>query len=148
MGTHISFVRSCTLDTWNDDQVSLMEKVGNKVANQYWEAKLTDDEKMAESKQLYSMTEFIRLKYVSKKWADNGSPPHQVEEVNTKQLQSIQLKDKSGNNSLIKTANSKKSCSTLPLRLQLKLQSKNAPQESEETIKTSTRRKHHHRSHA
>ena len=38
LGTHISFVRSCTLDTGKEEEVAVMEMVGNAIANAYWEA--------------------------------------------------------------------------------------------------------------
>ena len=40
LGTHITLVRSCTLDSWTPEQARVMKRVGNKKGNEYWEAKL------------------------------------------------------------------------------------------------------------
>ena len=40
LGTHITKVKSCTLDSWKDAWVQFMSQVGNDVANGVWEAKL------------------------------------------------------------------------------------------------------------
>lgn len=77
LGTHISFVRSVDLDTWKEDEAAMMEKVGNKRANQYWEALLPSDYQRPQSEDISGMTRFIRQKYEMKKWADpNSAPPN------------------------------------------------------------------------
>ncbi|KXN67976.1 Arf GTPase activating protein [Conidiobolus coronatus NRRL 28638] len=43
LGTHISKVKSIDLDTWTVEQVQSMLDRGNKICNQYWEAKLPED---------------------------------------------------------------------------------------------------------
>jgi hypothetical protein len=75
LGTHITFVRSCTLDGWTPEQVRVMRRVGNAEANGFWEARLPPD---------YSppyfdrgqMEQFIRAKYAERRWAAGGDPPH------------------------------------------------------------------------
>jgi hypothetical protein len=52
-----------------------MASVGNAVANQYWEAKLGDDVELPDPSNTYQMSNFIRQKYVAKKWAADGPPP-------------------------------------------------------------------------
>jgi hypothetical protein len=42
LGTHISFVQSVTIDKWKPEWVDLCEKIGNKVSNMYFEAKVPD----------------------------------------------------------------------------------------------------------
>ena len=76
LGTHISFVRSCTLDGWTPQQAKLMRRVGNKVANQYWEANLPRDFMRPSPFDRMGMENFIRAKYVGHKWAAPGDPPH------------------------------------------------------------------------
>lgn len=77
LGTHISFVRSCTLDTWKVEEADMMEKVGNARANSYWEARLPPDFIRPQSDNVDAMSKFIRQKYEFRKWADpNMRPPN------------------------------------------------------------------------
>jgi stromal membrane-associated protein len=79
LGTHITFVRSCTLDSWTDEQAKVMEIVGNQVSNRYWEARLPRDSPRPSTDDLEGLTKFIRLKYELKKWADpSADPPHEA----------------------------------------------------------------------
>ena len=76
LGTHISFVRSCTLDSWTDEQASVMERVGNKISNEYWEASLPPDFKRPATDDLPGLTKFIRAKYEYRKWVNpNATEP-------------------------------------------------------------------------
>lgn len=75
LGTHISFVRSCTLDEWSPEQAHFMESVGNAVANAYWEANLPPDFVRPEPTATYDMMNFIKQKYAARKWAAAGDPP-------------------------------------------------------------------------
>ncbi|OHS94060.1 ARF GAP-like zinc finger-containing protein [Tritrichomonas foetus] len=76
LGTHISFVRSCTLDSWTDDQAAVMERVGNQVSNAFWEARLPPDFPRPHTDDLAGLTKFIRAKYEYRKWVDpNGTEP-------------------------------------------------------------------------
>lgn len=78
LGTHISFVRSVTLDSWTDEQASIMENVGNEKSNLYWEANLPANYPRPATDDLDGLTKFIRSKYEYKKWVDpNGYPPNQ-----------------------------------------------------------------------
>lgn len=76
LGTHISFVRSCTLDSWTPEQARLMRRVGNKVGNEYWEARLPPEFMRPNSCDRASMEAFIRAKYAEGRWAGPGTPPH------------------------------------------------------------------------
>lgn len=76
LGTHITFVRSCTLDSWTPDQARVMKRVGNKIANEYWESRLPPDFIRPSSTDRVNMEAFIRAKYVQKLWAAPGEPPH------------------------------------------------------------------------
>lgn len=78
LGTHISFVRSCTLDTWTYEQAKLMQGIGNKIANSYWEARMPDNFVRPDESNRSLMELFIRQKYAMKKWAADGMPPHLV----------------------------------------------------------------------
>ena len=79
LGTHITFVRSCTLDSWTDEQAKVMESIGNEISNQYWEARLPKDYPRPATDDLEGLTKFIRMKYEMKKWADpDAVPPHKA----------------------------------------------------------------------
>lgn len=79
LGTHITFVRSCTLDSWTNEQATIMESIGNEISNQYWEARLPPDYARPATDDLEGLTKFIRLKYEMKKWADpHGVAPHEA----------------------------------------------------------------------
>ncbi|KAF8898326.1 hypothetical protein BD779DRAFT_1483351 [Infundibulicybe gibba] len=71
MGTHISRVKSVDLDVWTPEQMESIQKWGNHLANQYWEAHLKPGHIPPEHK----MESFIRSKYESKRWALDGPPP-------------------------------------------------------------------------
>jgi hypothetical protein len=80
LGTHVSFVRSCTLDSWSADQIRVMRSIGNRVANEYWEANLPPDFEAPDPTNSYQMSTFIRQKYVSRRWAAAGPPPGPVQQ--------------------------------------------------------------------
>jgi len=63
MGTHISFVRSVTLDRWNAEQVKMMQDVGNGKAREYYEATLPDNYRRPNESDSYALEQFIRGKY-------------------------------------------------------------------------------------
>ena len=64
MGTHISKVKSTTLDRWTKGLVEGMEKMGNKRANAYWEAGIAPGYARPESP--HAREQFIRQKYERK----------------------------------------------------------------------------------
>lgn len=64
LGTHISRVRSVDLDSWSDEQISMMIKWGNARANTYWEHELPDGYVPTETR----IANFIRTKYELKRW--------------------------------------------------------------------------------
>ncbi len=63
MGTHISFVRSITLDKWDKAQVKYMESVGNAKANSFWSRNLPSSAKINESTSMSDRKAFIFEKY-------------------------------------------------------------------------------------
>lgn len=66
-------MRSCTLDTWLPQQVSFMAATGNAVANGYWEAKLSSQQKP--HYESADLEPFIRRKYCNKEFAEGTWPP-------------------------------------------------------------------------
>ncbi|KAL9014956.1 MAG: hypothetical protein Q9173_000410 [Seirophora scorigena] len=69
LGTHISKVRSLTLDTtsFTTDIVELLLLVGNRVSNMVWEAKLDQS-----TKPLPQATRDQRLRFITSKYADRA----------------------------------------------------------------------------
>jgi len=78
LGTHISFVRSCTLDSWTDEQIKLMASVGNSKANDFWEFSLPKGFQRPSSFNRSEMALFIRKKYEQKEWAAKGKAPNEI----------------------------------------------------------------------
>ncbi|XP_078176203.1 ADP-ribosylation factor GTPase-activating protein AGD5-like isoform X1 [Carex rostrata] len=69
LGVHISKVRSVRLDTWLPEQVAFIQTMGNKVANNYWEAELPPNYDRV------GIENFIRAKYEDKRWVSRGKVP-------------------------------------------------------------------------
>ncbi|GAB5358436.1 hypothetical protein AAMO2058_000457200 [Amorphochlora amoebiformis] len=68
LGTHISKVRSVTMDTWLPEWVKFMSAVGNARANSYWEMNNKFGEKLSSRADGSTRAKFIRAKYEEKKW--------------------------------------------------------------------------------
>ncbi len=68
MGTHISRVRSLTLDNWDAGSVSLMGSIGNTKANSYFENKLPAHLKIGPGADDQQRGEFIKAKYANRQW--------------------------------------------------------------------------------
>src|SRR5205085_1478240 len=67
LGTHISKVKSVTLDSWTAEQVEFMGRVGNDAANAYWEANMPTGRKPREADSAYTVEAFMREKYERRK---------------------------------------------------------------------------------
>lgn len=71
LGTHISKVRSATLDGWTYKMLDHFKAQGGNLAvNSRYEAKLSKNLKPTESTDTYALAQFIRAKYDNKKWYD------------------------------------------------------------------------------
>lgn len=66
IGTHITKVRSITLDSWTEEQVEVMRKVGNTNAKKIWENNSTVDKKPDMDQ--HRLERFIRDKYERKRF--------------------------------------------------------------------------------
>lgn len=68
LGTHISKVRSLTLDTlsFTNDIVELLFLVGNRVSNMIWEAKLDPNQKLTPQSTREQRLQFITAKYADR----------------------------------------------------------------------------------
>ena len=70
LGTHLSFVRSVTLDEWTQKQANVMQLWGNAHANSFFEARMPPDfKKPDQHASVNVMNKFIRDKYERCKWA-------------------------------------------------------------------------------
>ena len=69
LGTHVSKVRSLTLDTtsFTTDIVELLLQIGNRVSNMVWEAKLDPSDKL-----IAQATRDQRLRFITNKYADRA----------------------------------------------------------------------------
>ncbi|EAX91012.1 ARF GAP-like zinc finger-containing protein [Trichomonas vaginalis G3] len=77
LGTHITLVRSCTLDSWPPKLLSVMQAVGNQKVNEYFEANLPANFQRPKGTDTMAMKRFIEDKYVARKYADKTrDPPH------------------------------------------------------------------------
>lgn len=63
LGTHLSKVRSTTLDTWLPEQVEFISKLGNVRANVYWEASLPSGFRRPAEGDMSALKVFITDKY-------------------------------------------------------------------------------------
>jgi len=68
MGTHISFVRSISLDKWKPEEIALMQATGNGQAALSWEAKLPAEYKRPSPNDGIYLEKFIRDKYEHKRY--------------------------------------------------------------------------------
>lgn len=81
LGTHLSQVRSVTLDTWTPAQIARFQKLGNAKAAKYFEACLPPDYRRPHSSDNMRMEAFIRDKYENKRYITvengglGGAPP-------------------------------------------------------------------------
>ena len=78
LGTHISKIKSINLDVWPSDileKFQKIEKIDNKISNDYWEHNLSQDEFNQIKIDPYKVMDFIRNKYEYKKYVNNNDIP-------------------------------------------------------------------------
>jgi len=63
MGTHISRIKSTSLDRWDQEWIELFKKVDNSIMNAFWEHTYTEDINLSNDNSLFK---FIRNKYEKK----------------------------------------------------------------------------------
>lgn len=73
LGTHISKVRSLTLDvnSFSNDIVEILLQIGNRVSNMVWEATLDQSQKPIETSTREQRLKFITAKYSERAYAQN-----------------------------------------------------------------------------
>ncbi|OHS97156.1 hypothetical protein TRFO_36683 [Tritrichomonas foetus] len=74
LGTHISFIRSCHFDSWNDEQVEKMSLVGNIRSNLYFEGNLPEKFRRPSPYDRSALENFIRNKYIKCIYVDEDQP--------------------------------------------------------------------------
>ena len=76
LGTHISKMKSTTLDKWTPSMLAIFEALDNEIANTYWECNLPKNyNKPVESSTAYVVEMFLRDKYDRKLWIRSGPDP-------------------------------------------------------------------------
>ena len=73
LGSHVSRVRSLSLDTWSDSQLEVMRRLGNRLANTVWEHSLDTRTKPGPLASRGEKEKFIRTKYVYRSWLRRNS---------------------------------------------------------------------------
>ena len=78
LGTHITQVRSLTLDTWQPGWVLRCLKIGNARAAAYWEARMPPDVRPNAASSMEDVEAFLRKKYEQRSWTAPGPSPDEV----------------------------------------------------------------------
>jgi len=68
LGTHISFVRSVSLDKWTVEQVNVMQEMGNGRAREIYEANVPENYRRPNENDTYELEQWIRAKYDRKEF--------------------------------------------------------------------------------
>ena len=66
LGSHISKVRSLSLDCWSQMNIKTLENIGNTKANQYWERNIRSGVKPLPKSSRENKVNFIKAKYCEK----------------------------------------------------------------------------------
>lgn len=85
LGTHLAFVRSIDLDRFKSNEVSALERGGNRVVNALYEAGLSNaaSTKISSSSTLLERERFVVDKYAKRKWfkTSNAVGTHLISEI-------------------------------------------------------------------
>lgn len=69
LGYHRSRVKSTRLDTWTADLVAIMDNIGNKFANEYWESDFPSHyNRISNKSSLEERIRFVNEKYIKKRF--------------------------------------------------------------------------------
>ena len=98
LGTHVSRVRSLTIDMWAAEQYFVFKQFGNAFANPIWEHRLTSDkvakrlggQKPTPQSSREDRDTFVRAKYVEKRWLQ----AHPQEWIHGSRPETLQLAEK------------------------------------------------------
>jgi len=75
MGTHISKVKSVTLDKWTQEQIENFAKIGNANAKNFYEANVPPNYRRPNENDNYAVEQWIRDKYERRVFIRQGPPP-------------------------------------------------------------------------
>eukprot|EP01089_Gocevia_fonbrunei_P019613 TRINITY_DN69_c0_g1_i1.p1 TRINITY_DN69_c0_g1~~TRINITY_DN69_c0_g1_i1.p1 ORF type:complete len:350 (-),score=69.41 TRINITY_DN69_c0_g1_i1:85-1134(-) len=78
LGTHLTKVKSATLDKWTDEQLANMQSIGNARAKGYYESSVPDSYSIPrEGSSSHALEHWIRAKYEKKQFIprNNSGPP-------------------------------------------------------------------------
>jgi len=78
LGTHISKIRSLTLDEWDEESYMSMKKQGNTLANSYWECNLMPFEKPLQVDPYCYRQKFIVDKYIKQNFIPSDTNKEQM----------------------------------------------------------------------
>jgi len=81
LGTHVSSVKSVTLDTWREDWVLRLQDIGNARANAYYECCIPPKYKILYNRRGVARSDrerYIHLKYLKRRFAPTTPPPHEL----------------------------------------------------------------------
>lgn len=80
LGVHISTVKSLTLDTWQPKWVETVSRIGNRIANEYYESRLPANHRRPVHADGVGLVEnYIRSKYQRKDFSPKDRPaPHEL----------------------------------------------------------------------
>lgn len=98
LGTHISKVRSLTLDSnsFTDDVIELLMQIGNRISNMIWEAKLEPRFKPEPWAKREDRLKYITAKYVDRLFVDNSATHPGLANADDTLLASIKRNDIQG----------------------------------------------------
>lgn len=92
LGTHISKMKSTTLDKWSPQMFQIFESIDNDFANNYWEQNMPKSHnKPVESSGSYAVETFLRDKYERKLWIGSGPDPVQYS-MQPRKVETVALK--------------------------------------------------------
>eukprot|EP00604_Paraphysomonas_vestita_P000331 CAMPEP_0174826416 /NCGR_PEP_ID=MMETSP1107-20130205/44001_1 /TAXON_ID=36770 /ORGANISM="Paraphysomonas vestita, Strain GFlagA" /LENGTH=409 /DNA_ID=CAMNT_0016059533 /DNA_START=809 /DNA_END=2041 /DNA_ORIENTATION=+ len=86
LGTHISKVRSISLDRWTNNNLELLTTIGNINANKIWEELILSSPQFENSKILPNATREIREKFIIAKYVDRKFVPSNMSTNDANQL--------------------------------------------------------------
>jgi hypothetical protein len=72
LGTHISKVKSVSLDKWTPEQIKNMQEMGNKKAKEIYEANVPEGYRRPNENDTYELEQWIRAKYDRKEFMRRG----------------------------------------------------------------------------
>merc|ERR1719362_109670 len=81
LGTHVSQVKSVTLDSWRPEWVASVQHIGNQRANAFFERRIPPKYTALRERRAQSRADrdrYIKLKYVLRRFAPSTQAPHEL----------------------------------------------------------------------